>query len=74
MACSLIAGIFLKWNCSGTDATAEGGSYLGVGGSGGMLPRKILKNKEQNTATWGYLGGFNYTKLRPSKQSKPHLS
>ena len=37
---------------------AEGGSY--IGGSEGMLPRKVFKNKAQNTAIWGYLGGFGY--------------
>ena len=26
----------------------------------GMLHKKFFGNKEFNTATWGYLGGFGY--------------
>ena len=45
---------------NGTEAAlTPPASYLG--GSGGLLPQKILENKEQNTAIWDCLGGFGYT-------------
>ena len=50
---------FFLWNWSNADATAKGGSY--VGGVRGHAPPENFENKEQNSAIWGYLGGFYYT-------------